>query len=38
MYMNAPKKIVVFDLDETLGYFTEFGILCDCLNKYFVIV
>jgi hypothetical protein len=28
-------KIVVFDLDETLGYFTEFGIFCDCLNKYF---
>ena len=33
--MNASKKIVVFDLDETLGYFTEFGILCDCLNRYF---
>ena len=28
-------KIVVFDLDETLGYFTEFGIFCDCLNDYF---
>lgn len=27
-------KIVIFDLDETLGYFTEFGILWDCLNKY----
>jgi hypothetical protein len=27
-------KIVVFDLDETLGYFTEFGIFWDCLNKY----
>ena len=25
-------KIVVFDLDETLGYFTEFGIFCDCLK------
>jgi len=33
--MNKPLKIVVFDLDETLGYFTEFGIFCDCLNKYF---
>lgn len=27
-------KIVVFDLDETLGYFTEFGILWDCLIHY----
>jgi hypothetical protein len=27
-------KIVVFDLDETLGYFTQFGIFWDCLNKY----
>ena len=27
-------KIVVFDLDETLGYFTELGILWDCLNNY----
>ena len=33
--MNTPHKIVVFDLDETLGYFTEFGIFCDCLNTYF---
>ena len=33
--MNTPHKIVVFDLDETLGYFTEFGIFCDCLNYYF---
>jgi len=33
--MNKPYKIVVFDLDETLGYFTEFGIFCDCLNYYF---
>ena len=33
--MTKPFKIVVFDLDETLGYFTEFGIFCDCLNKYF---
>ena len=28
-------RIVVFDLDETLGYFTELGIFCDCLNKHF---
>jgi len=27
-------KIVVFDLDETLGYFTEFGIFWDCLANY----
>ena len=27
-------KIVVFDLDETLGYFTEFGIFWDCLTHY----
>ena len=33
--MTKPLKIVVFDLDETLGYFTEFGIFCDCLNNYF---
>ena len=28
-------KIVVFDLDETMGYFTEFAIFWDILNKYF---
>ena len=27
-------KIVVFDLDETLGYFVEYGIFWDCLSKY----
>jgi len=27
-------KIVVFDLDETLGYFTEFGIFWDSLTHY----
>ena len=27
-------KIVVFDLDETMGYFTEFGIFWDCLLNY----
>jgi hypothetical protein len=27
-------KIVVFDLDETLGYFVEFGIFWDCLIRY----
>ncbi len=27
-------KIVVFDLDETLGYFSELGMLFDCLSKH----
>jgi hypothetical protein len=27
-------KIVVFDLDETLGYFTEYGIFWDSLNNF----
>ena len=27
-------KIVVFDLDETLGYFTEYSIFWSCLDKY----
>jgi hypothetical protein len=27
-------KIVVFDLDETLGYFTEFGIFWDSISQY----
>ena len=27
-------KIVVFDLDETLGYFTQFGIFWDSLINY----
>jgi hypothetical protein len=26
-------KIVVFDLDETLGYFVEFGIFWECLTR-----
>lgn len=30
-------KIVVFDLDETLGYFTELGIFWECLNNYYKI-
>ena len=27
-------KIVVFDLDETLGYFTQYGIFWDSLAEY----
>lgn len=34
--MTCPSKIVVFDLDETLGYFTEFGIFWDALKEYIV--
>lgn len=29
-----PNKVVVFDVDETLGYFTQFGIFWDCLQQY----
>ena len=29
-------KIVVFDLDETLGYFVLFGIFWDCLLRFLV--
>ena len=29
-----PIKIVVFDLDETLGYFVELGIFWESLNSY----
>lgn len=31
--MTNPKKIVVFDLDETLGNFVELGMFCDALEK-----
>ena len=27
------QKIIVFDLDETLGYFTQLGIFCDALDN-----
>lgn len=32
--MHIPFKIVVFDMDETLGYFVEFGIFWEALNNY----
>ncbi len=32
--MTCNPKIVVFDLDETLGYFVEFGIFWDSLKDY----
>lgn len=31
--MSKPYKIVVFDLDETLGYFTQLSILWDAIQK-----
>ncbi len=32
---NKPSKVVVFDLDETLGCFTEIGIFWDALEKFY---
>lgn len=32
--MQCTSNVVVFDLDETLGYYTEFGIFWDALNSY----
>jgi len=32
--MNCSSKIVVFDMDETLGYFVELGIFWDTLKSY----
>jgi hypothetical protein len=34
--MNCISKIVVFDLDETLGYFVEFGMFWDALSEYLI--
>jgi len=33
--LSKPDKIVVFDIDETLGYFTQLGIFWDALNTYY---
>lgn len=30
---NPPKRIVVLDVDETIGYFVELGIFCDALTQ-----
>ena len=30
---NTPPKVVVFDLDETLGYFCQVGTFLDCLSS-----
>jgi hypothetical protein len=32
---NIKKKVVVFDLDETLGYFGEFGRFCILIDEYY---
>jgi hypothetical protein len=32
---SNEKKVVVFDLDETLGYFGEFGRFCNLLDEYY---
>ena len=32
--MSCSSKIVVFDLDETLGYFLELGMFWDALKEY----
>ena len=32
--IGSANKIVVFDLDETLGYFVELGLFWDCLQTY----
>ena len=30
---NKVKKVVVFDFDETLGCFVQFGLFCDAIEK-----
>ncbi len=35
MKQSKPLKIVVFDLDETLGYFTEISMFWDALENYY---
>ena len=32
---GIPHKIVVFDLDETLGYFVVFGMFCNALETFY---
>lgn len=32
--MPCSSRIIVFDLDETLGYFMEFGMFWDAINEY----
>ena len=32
---DVKKKVVVFDLDETLGYFGQFGEICNYIDKFY---
>lgn len=32
--MSCANKVIVFDLDETLGYFSEFGMLWDSIMEF----
>jgi len=32
---NIIRKVVVFDLDETLGCFVQLGVFCDAIEKYY---
>ena len=32
---NLDGKYAVFDVDETLGYFSQFGAFIDALNNYY---
>jgi hypothetical protein len=34
-HTNAPLRIVVFDLDETLGYFAEFGMFWNAVETFY---
>ena len=31
---NKEYRVIVFDLDETLGNFVELGVFCDTIEKY----
>jgi hypothetical protein len=33
--MRNNNPVIIFDLDETLGYFVELGIFIDCLEEYY---
>ena len=33
--MHNKKHVVVYDLDETLGFFSNHGLFCDCVNYIF---
>lgn len=34
--LSCKKKVVVFDMDETLGHFVELGMFWDALQNYFI--